>query len=82
MKFFVIKSPVLLNNDRERKHFERAIRKNGNISMLDFCLYAAVATPSLDMLGEKLRETYNNISAQELPNAFVILLNEFDVATA
>ncbi len=70
------------NEDRERKQLERAIRKNGNVSMLDHCEQGSWRMPPLDVLGQKLREVYDSVSPQELPNTFESLFCEFEMKAA
>lgn len=82
MIFSRIKLFDRLREDRERKHFERAIRKNGNVSMLDTCFQSPVRNTPLETIGERLREIYNDNSPAEIPRTFVALLGEFDMATA
>ena len=71
-----------LLEERERRHFERAIRKNGNVSMLASSFHGPVCNPPLETIGESLREVYNGISPAEVPRTFVALLNEFDMVAA
>ena len=67
---------------RERRRLERAIRKNGNVTLVELDAAFDKKDASLDVIGANLREIYRSVVIESIPKKFVSVLHDLEVATA
>lgn len=86
MYLHLIRHPktILADNKkaREQRRLERAVRKNGHATLLEVAHPPYHDDPSLNSIGEKLREVYQDVIAEPVPSRFVTLLHNLEAAAA